>query len=206
MSDSRPHPADAARDLSAQDIDDARRRPLPLAQLANLASTTAPISSTFSGMHDARQVSHAVQMVMDTLAARLGFSPEPAQSRQRTVLRLHSGARIGIEPLGETLLLHAVFPVASQLPRHLLAALQRVAATSRDRSSGRNRDASNATDAIHRPSSNWTIQVAAQTLQDAHAREDALIVMVRLHGSALHLDEAEAALRYLHGWQPHPMD
>ena len=203
MCDSRSHDVDAASHRSAPDIDHARRRPLPLSQQAMPQSAGA---SMFGGMHDAKQASHAVQTVMDALAGRLGFAAEPVHARHRTVLRLRSGARIGIEPLGDALLLHAVFPVASQLPRHLLEAMQRVAATSRAMSSGRNRDASNATDAVRPPSSRWTIQVAAQTLQDAHAREDALIVMVRLHGSALHLDEAEAALRYLHGWQPHPMD
>ncbi|WP_347555954.1 hypothetical protein [Robbsia sp. KACC 23696] len=156
--------------------------------------------------HDVQQTSQAVLAVMEALAERVGFTVEAAQSRQRTELRLDSGARIGIEPLGETLLLHAVFPVTAHLPRHLLEALQRVAATSGEMLAGRNRDASNATDASRRARPNWTIHVAAQTQQDAHVREDALIVMVRLHGEALQLDEAEAALRYLHGWQPHAID
>ncbi|KKB65224.1 hypothetical protein WM40_00885 [Robbsia andropogonis] len=156
-----------------------------------------------SGSSDA---AHAVKALVEALAVRLGFAAEPAQSRQRTVLRLASGARIGIEPLDETLLLQAIFPVASQLPSHVLDAMQRLAATSREMLGGRNRDASHATDALHPPHPHWSIHVAAQSVQDAHAREDALIVMVRLHGSALHLDEAEAALRYLHGWQPHSMD
>ena len=203
MSDPQGNPFGASGSAQSRDLDarDAKR-PVPSRHAASVTKTGA----SFGGMHDARQASQAVQTVMDALAERVGFTVEAAQSRQRTVLRLGSGARIGIEPLGETLLLHAVFPVTSHLPRHLLEALQRVAATSGEMLAGRNRDASHATDASRRPRSNWTIHVAAQTQQDAHAREDALIVMVRLHGDALHLDEAEAALRYLHGWQPHPMD